>query len=100
MMLAQKNVKPTDWVFADFQAYYGIKPVAAVLFLPTYLSRATIDEKQRINLLIINPEDFIRISNALGGSWRDTGEFINYPLKRSLPFGALGYNLRVWRRVS
>jgi len=63
--IVAEQVRPTDWVYSEYEAYYPAKKTAAVLFLPPYaglipemkgqqpaLSAA---ERERVDLLILKP---------------------------------------------
>ena len=79
--LVAEQVRPTDWVYSEYEAYYPAKKAAAVLFLPPYagltpemegteppLSAA---DRDAVDLLILKPptEGERSASSAADGRW-------------------------------
>jgi len=98
--LASRNVRPDDRVYADFSAYYAVRPRAARLWLPLQRFPPYVFHPPReATLLFLGPEskDDVR---AFTGSWREVDHYTaeGSPLRRS--FGAAPYDLRVYRRSS
>jgi hypothetical protein len=102
--LVDANLTPTDWVYCDFAAYYPAKLHAELVFLQGYFQVMSPEEKQRINVLIIDPETIDAVREQIGGNWRDTGQHLA-PVKSANLFGmhrkmgARLYNLTVYRRI-
>jgi hypothetical protein len=102
--LAEKTLSKKDWVLCQYSAYYGAKRYAQEVFAES-ISSLTAQEKQRISVLIVRPEDFEDAEQEVGGQWRDTGEGARsrhgsalFGLENSKIFEM--YNLEVYRRVS
>jgi hypothetical protein len=100
-----KVVEPGDYVYSDFSAYYAIKKRAAYILFPTHLRMATNKEKEKISLIIFNPQPsarkkwnpgFTDIKNALGGEWCDTGFTLG--IKGGYKQSS-AYKLKAYRRV-
>jgi len=96
--LAQRTITKTDCVYADLQGYYAVKPIAGTILLPPYNEVMSPMEKGQITCLFINPRNIADVTNFLGGKWVDTGEFVAPELGKP-SFGAVKYDLRVWRRA-
>ena len=80
-----EQVRPTDWVYSEYEAYYPAKKTAAVLFLPPYaglvpdmngrqpaLSAA---ERERVDLLILKPSTEQETLRFFGGRWSLVGHY-------------------------
>ncbi len=90
--LVARGIKPGDVVYADWQAFYGIVHTGARVYYPAY-SLAP-EEKASLTRLMISPDDFGSVSQALGGRWREMD------CLRSAPYGlgAKLYSLCVYAR--
>lgn len=96
--LAQRNVRSGDWVYADYPAFYAVKPLASLTILPPYRQIIRDEEKRRVTVLVIKPDNFSGVAELLGGAWeRVDGYSASDEARRGL--GAEKYNLGVWRRV-
>lgn len=91
--LVTRNLRPEDWAYVDFQAYYPAKRLAGEVFLPPYLRAFTPAEKQRVSVLVLGSEsDKYRFS--FPGTWRQVDA-----LSRPETTFAAPYELAVYRRV-
>jgi hypothetical protein len=103
--LIRNNVIPGDWLYGDFTAYYAAKVHAGQVFMPNYLLTTPFrpDEKARITVLVVDPNNLRFATNAIGGSWMDTGHgFVPAHGGWKWKFGFLAtpnYRLQVYRRV-
>jgi hypothetical protein len=102
--LAERALSRGDWVMCEYGAYYGARRYAQQVFPDFNLARTTTEQRQRISVLIVRPEDSQDAARGLGGSWRDTGEGAHsksgsalFGLENSKIFEM--YNLEVYRRV-
>ena len=111
--LVAEQVRPTDWVYSEYEAYYPAKRQAAVLFLPPYagltpemegaeppLSTA---ERDAVEVLILKPPTEARTLRFFGGRWSLVGHYAAAPENRSgtaasLGRGAQPYELLIYRR--
>jgi hypothetical protein len=111
--LVAENVRPTDWVYSEFEAYYPAKKTAAVLFLPPYAGLIpemegtepplTASERGRVDVLILKPATEQKTLRYFGGAWRlvdryaadveSSGAGIRARIDGSKP-----YDLMVYRR--
>lgn len=102
--LAERNVKPDDWVYFDYSAYYAVKGkvAAAAEFFGWQLGVMSPQEKAKISLMIIPVEQFDRVTTKLGGHWSDIGDSVTPAQGRSVFFSgrwlAQSYDLHVFRR--
>lgn len=103
--LVKRNIQNTDWVLCDAEAYYAVKPIAQVMFTSDNLGRISPQDKERISVLIIDPDDFQQIATRLGGAWTDINDSIIPSTRRLLGFRkgfgnylSKTYNLQVFRR--
>jgi hypothetical protein len=105
--LVSQNIRPGEWVFCDFSAYFPAKKIANELFFPTRGTyyRATQSDKQKITTCIIHPEDIDDVRTHIGGSWKKIGAAYKSPPP---PFNWFGlrsshashlYDLVVYKRV-
>jgi len=108
-----EQVRPTDWVYSEYEAYYPAKKAAAVLFLPPYaglvlgmtgqqpaLSAA---DRERVNLLILKPATEQETLQFFGGRWSLVGHYAAASSTRGQIAAVLGrgsppYEIRVFRR--
>jgi hypothetical protein len=101
--MVTRTVQPTDWVYADFTAYYAAKARAERVFLPTYHmgpQHLTVGERNRISVLIVPPENFEEMAALLGGTWQPAGPGVNTAIseRAGIAFGSPLYDLQVYRR--
>ena len=109
--LVQTAVRPSDVVFADYQAFYPLHKRNVTAYYLLYFSVINKQEADSINCLIIDPASLAGIEEKIGGEWRATGEsclsgdkFNIALLDRLLPsyFNKQTnrkYNLAVYRRL-
>lgn len=97
--LVRENVTSKDCVFANFQAYYAVKPLAGETWVSSYARAITQPEKERVTCLIIAPKDYDETVRLIGGKWRDTGAAVS-PKAGEEGLGAKPYDLRIWRRMN
>jgi hypothetical protein len=108
------QVRPTDWVYSEYEAYYPAKKTAAMLFLPPYagltpemkgvtppLSTA---DRDRINLLILKPSTESQTLQSFPGRWSLVGHYSASPSGNGHAilrgFQAKPYELKFYRRTS
>jgi hypothetical protein len=99
-----QTISSNDWVYCDFPAYYPAKTTAAMVFLPTYqLSK---EDKAKINVLVIDPDDRTSVVKNIGGNWAATGAALDSgaaPNRKTSCFRIRGsaklYRLAVLRRT-
>ena len=96
--LAARTLNPEDWVYADYPAYYAVKPIAALTILPTYRAVISEEEKSHVTALVINPETYDDVVQLFRAKWKDTGDAVRPPLGHRT-IGAEKYNLHVWLRI-
>lgn len=100
----QKAVRPGDRVYSEFGAYYPVKRIAAVCFLPDYQNQMTAADWRQTNVIVVRPSDYTKLQKRLGGEWSDTGVFTGpQPPDRQilgirLP-GSVLYDFRIYRRA-
>ncbi len=81
--LVESNVRESDWVYCAHGAYYAAKKKASVVIVVSYSSKLlTPQDKEKISVLIIRPDQFERVANMLGGQWYSSGDGIS-PSKKS-----------------
>jgi hypothetical protein len=97
-----------DVVVYDAPAYYAVRPKASKIYFTDYVLGGdwmSKEQMQRVNMLVIRPEEFQAISERLGGTWQSSAKSLPPPGK--LPFFVrkfgdklVGvYDLQVFRRV-
>lgn len=114
--LVAETVRPGDWIYTEFEAYYPAKVAAEETFLPPYLGIISVPgrdrvpavmtpaERDRVNVLITKPDreamtleefpgDWNRVGHYAAGSTRGAGLF------GRLRFGSKPYELTVYRRA-
>src|SRR5208282_1021983 len=77
--IVAEQVRPTDWVYSEYEAYYPAKKTAAVLLLPRYAGLVTgmnglrpaisAAERDRVDLLILKPSSEQQALQFFGGRW-------------------------------
>jgi len=110
--LVRENVKSSDIVYADYQAFYPLHQVGALTYYSWYLDVITKPEEDSIDCLVINPDMLPGIQKVLGGQWQPVGpaylhenKFHSRLLNRLFP-GYFQpqtnkkYNLEVYRRIA
>jgi hypothetical protein len=99
----KSHIAKQDIVYCDYQAYYPTKLTASETYLPLYLNAISQQEANNITALIIEPENFNKITTKIGGSWK-AGDKITPPEFPASLFGInrLGigslYSLQIFRR--
>ncbi|MGO9596611.1 MAG: hypothetical protein ACLP7Q_01170 [Isosphaeraceae bacterium] len=108
-----EQVRPTDWVYSEYEAYYPTKKTAAVVFLPPYagltpgMERVTPPlseaEKNRLDVLILKPATRDETLRRFAGRWTMVGHYAAAGDARSSIAATLGrgskpYELLVYRR--
>ena len=111
--IVAEQVRPTDWVYSEYEAYYPAKKTAAVLFLPPYaglvpdmkgrqpaLSAA---ERERVDLLILKPSTEQQTLQFFGGRWSLVGHYAaagssRWHIAAVLGRGSSPYEIRMYRR--
>ncbi len=111
--LVAGRVRPGDWVFSEYEAYYPAKRTAAALFLPPYLGDTsgppladppiTAAERDRVNVLITKPDTAAKRLAFFGGPWTPVARYAADPAARvrllaKVGFGSKPYDLTVYRR--
>ena len=114
--LVLETLRPGDWVYTEFEAYYPAKAIAEQLFLPPYLgiisvpgrervpAAMTLSERERVNVLITKPARRELTLREFPGRWEEVGHYVADPsrqvgLLKRVHFGAKPYDLTVYRRV-
>lgn len=107
----KKNVRPSDVVFADYQAFYPLHQLDVRAYYSRYFNVITKPEADAINCLVINPGWLATVEKNIGGQWQATGESDLHENKFGIPWldrlfpGYFGqqsntkYNLVIYRRV-
>jgi len=107
--LVRNQVGPTDWVYCTYSAYYPAKDFAEHVFLPPYRHVMRPDEKARISVLVVVPNESAEVRTFIGGEWREVGDRLAareltpaFGMLQKAFFGqaTTGYRLTVLRRVS
>lgn len=99
----ERHVNSNDCVYCEPAAYYPAKRKAATVFLPSYKSVMSPEEKAEVTLLIVSADSFQAVGSFLGGQWERIEAYssveggISRPFRRNL--GARLYDLAVYRRV-
>ena len=95
--LAARHLKPGDWVFTDYAGYYAVKPIVEVAATEWFVPAMTVEDKRRLDWLMIAPANLPRWSKELGGEWVDSG-FAVESTQTGFGGGAAKYNLRLYQR--
>jgi hypothetical protein len=95
------HVQAEDWVFADYPAFYALKPRVQADFYRLYPFRP--EEKRQIGVMIFDPAEAAHWMDSMGGRWKLVAEMASsgkdltiLGYRRAL---AKPYNLAVYRRV-
>jgi hypothetical protein len=111
--LVAENVRPTDCVYTEFEAYYPAKKTAAVLLLPPYAGLIPeMDgtapplaawERERVDVLILKPSTEEKTLRYFGGAWRLVARYSAEPGSsgkaiRARLGGSKPYDLMIYRR--
>jgi len=67
--LAGRHVTDNDWVYCDWEGYYAARAHGDEVFLSPYLYQLRDEEKARIAVLLIRPENLSEVRFWLGGDW-------------------------------
>jgi hypothetical protein len=109
--LVMENVKPSDVVYADYQAFYPLHQVGALTYYSWYLNVITKQEEDSITCLVIQPDMLPGLQKIFGGQWQAVGtaylhenkfnsKFLNRLFPRYFePQTNQKYNLAIYRRV-
>jgi hypothetical protein len=115
--LVAAHVGGETWVYCDYPAYFAAKATGAVVITPFYLFAAgggqkrrpviPTEEKTRVSVMVIDPDDFGRVSGELGGAWVAVGEALSprkgglFGLKMDLGVLTLKkYRLQVYKKLA
>ena len=111
--IVTEQVRPSDWVYSEYEAYYPAKKAAGVLFLPPYAGLVpgmegrqpalTAAERERVNLLILKPSTEQETLRFFGGRWTEVGRYAAAGNSRGHIAAVLGkgsppYEIHVYRR--
>jgi hypothetical protein len=70
--LVSRQVNSSDWVFADFAAYFAVRKKTQHVFIPFIVPS---QYQNKISVMILAPGEYERYAHArIGGDWYDTGE--------------------------
>ena len=98
--LVRESVTEHDRVLTDYAAYYEVKTRAAELFFVERIGNLTANEKEAMDVVIVEPSALEDVAASLGGRWQAVGS----PLasRRGPDYGwslwGLRYQLRAYRR--
>jgi hypothetical protein len=98
------RVAPGDWVYINPMPYFAVAEQGAVPVLTQYaVSRLAPnipeDQRQRIKLFIVSPDEVQAAIDRLGGSWKPEGAAFNPPSATRLTWGEWwDYRLVAYRR--
>ncbi len=107
------QIRPDDWVFTEYEAYYPAKRSAKTVILPPYIGDTsglgniappiTTSERDRVNVLIVKPETSAARFAFFGGFWKLVGQYAADPSARvqflaKSGSGSKPYNLIIYRR--
>ena len=70
----EKNIKENEWVYSDPIAYFAAKKRGITVIYKYYLNVITSEEKEKISVLIIRPEELSLLQDQLGVKWHQHGE--------------------------
>ncbi len=111
--MVAREVRPSDWVYTEYEAYYPAKRLAALVFLPPYAGLVpgmegrrpalTASERDRVDLLILKPATEQATLRFFGGRWTlvsqyaaDHGNGTN--VNKMLGRGSPPYEIHIYRR--
>jgi hypothetical protein len=98
------RVAPGDWVYVSDHPYFAVVEQGAVGVLAQYATSRLAagipeDQRQRIKLLIVDPDDLKAAFERLGGSWLPSGPAFTPPQSTRLVWGEWrSYQLVAYRR--
>jgi hypothetical protein len=101
------RVAPGDWAYVSHRAYFAVVELGAVPVFDQYATSRLApgipeDQRQRIKLLIVHPDDVKAAIDRLGGSWVPSGPAFNPPRSTHLAWGeqedGTGYWLVAYRQ--
>jgi len=110
--MIQQQIRSTDVVFCDYMGYYPVKAMAAEIYSPRYLNIMTETERQSVNVLVLNPVNYIGAYKIFSGNdsrWKEVAKASSEPtLMRKLVTRlspgynrkdvACGYGIIIFRR--
>jgi hypothetical protein len=103
----QARVSPGDWVYISEPPYFAVVEQGAVAVLAQYATSRLApdipaDQRRRIKLLIVRPEEVKDAVERLGGSWSPSGPAFTPPQATRLTGGeresGYGYRLVAYRQ--
>jgi hypothetical protein len=98
------RVAPGDWVYVSDHPYFAVVELGAVAVLTQYAYGRFApgipeDQRQRIKLLIVHPDDVKAAIDRLGGSWITAGPAFDPPRSTRLAWGEWrSYQLVAYRQ--
>jgi hypothetical protein len=98
------RVAPGDWVYVGDQPYFAVVERGAVPVLALYATSRLApgipeDQRRRIKLLIVRPDEVKAAIERLGGSWVPSGPAFSPPQSTRLAWGEWwSYQLVAYRR--
>jgi hypothetical protein len=81
MLAVSPLVRPDDWVYCDYGAYYAARNRTQFVFTPR--SQLLDHQLQRVTVIIIDPANAHSVQAVLGGRWQKLGPEI-LPTRRML----------------
>jgi hypothetical protein len=98
------RVAPGDWVYVSDEPYFAVVEQGAVPVLALYATSRLApgipeDQRRRIKLLIVRPDEVNDAIKRLGGSWVPSGPALSPPLSTRLGWGEWwSYRLVAYRQ--
>lgn len=89
-------VKPADHVACSFSGYYPAKRIARSVSVLTHFNAMTTEQRERIDLLVVHPDDEAYVRSKIGGEWVETARLTTPAERDSI---VTVYDLKAFRRV-
>ncbi|MBL0156482.1 MAG: hypothetical protein IPP47_05195 [Bryobacterales bacterium] len=67
------HVRPDDVAVADFKVYYALRELTLRPLAITYLPAIRPEERDRVTVLIVKPQDAQAVQQVIGGHWLSSG---------------------------
>lgn len=75
---AADGLKPSDWVYTDFEAYFVARGVAQRVVSPTYAQSALlpgIPERDQVTAMTVQRANAPKVTELMGGRWKEVSAF-------------------------
>lgn len=80
----QENISSDEWVLSDPISYFAAKKGGKTVIYKPYLTVISPQEKEKVSVLIVRPQDSSLLQAKLGGKWHKRGKPLTIQYKKEV----------------